>query len=120
MLHRRAKTGGCQQCAEFVTVPAYCVGLVVQPWPPHVRGGRMLQQVFLDGVPVAPGHRAQAAGDGGPGPPARFEVRGEELDVGPAVGEQVELVLVAPAGELPQVQLVGLPGEAAVSGQESG
>ena len=32
----------------------------------------------------------------------------------------MELVLLAPAGELPQIQLVGLPGQAAISGQEPG
>jgi len=80
----------------------------------------MIEQFFFDGVPVEPGHCAQAAGDGSPGPPAGFQVTGEELDVSPAGGEQMELVLLAPAGELPQIQLVGLPGQAAVPGEEPG
>ena len=67
----------------------------------------MIEQLFLHRVPVKPGHAARAAGDGGPGPPAGFQVPGEELDVSPAGLEQMELVLLAPAGELPQIQLAG-------------
>jgi hypothetical protein len=52
------------------------------------------------------------------GPAAGFHVAGEQLDVGTAGLEQVELVLLAPAGELPQIQLVCLPGQAAVPGQK--
>jgi hypothetical protein len=52
--------------------------------------------------------------------PAGFQIAGEELDVSPSGAEQVELTLLAPAGELPQIQLVGLPGQAAVPGQEAG
>lgn len=45
----------------------------------------------------------------------------EELDVRAAGLKQTELVLLAPAGgELPQVQLVRLPGQAAVGGEEPG
>jgi hypothetical protein len=35
-----------------------------------------------------------------------------------AGAEQAQLMLLAPAGELAQVQLVGLAGQAAVSGEE--
>ena len=80
----------------------------------------MIEQLFLHRVPVKPGHGAQAAGDGGPRPPAGFQVPGEELDVSPAGLEQLELVLLAPAGELPQIQLAGLPRQAAVPGEEPG
>ena len=80
----------------------------------------MVKQFFLHRVPVEPSHRAQAAGDGGPGPAASLQIPREELDVSPAGTEQVELMLLAPAGELPQIQLVGLPGQAAVPGQEPG
>jgi Transposase, Mutator family len=61
--------GRDQERAELVAVQAYRVGLVVQPWPPHVGGGRMVEEIFLDGIAVEPRYRAQAAGDGGPGPP---------------------------------------------------
>ncbi len=83
-----------------------------------MRGGRMIEQLFLHSEPVEAGHRAQAAGDGGSSPPAGFQITCEELDVSPAGAEQLELVLLAPAGELPQVQLIRLPGQAAVSSQE--
>ena len=79
----------------------------------------MIEQLLFDGVPVEPGHRAQA-GDGRPGPPAGFQVTAEELDISPAGLEQMELMLLAPADELAQVQLIRLPGQAAVSGQEPG
>jgi hypothetical protein len=118
VLRRRAEPGGDQEGAELVAVQPGGVRLVVQPRPADVRGGRVVQQLFLDGVPVEPRHRAQAAGDGGPGPATSFQIAGEELDVGPADLEEVQLVLLAPAHELPQIQLVGLPGEAAVPGQE--
>ena len=65
----------------------------------------MLQQFFLDGVAVEPGHGAQAASNGGPGPAAGFQVTGEQLDVGAAGAEQVQLMLPAPSRILPQVQL---------------
>jgi hypothetical protein len=119
MLGGRPKVGSGQQRAELVTVQASDVRLIVQPRPPHVRSRRMLQQLFLDGVPVEPGDGAQAASDGGPGPPAGLQVPGEQLDVGAASLEQVQLVLPAPSRILAQVQLVRLPGQAAVPGQES-
>jgi hypothetical protein len=56
----------------------------------------------------------------GPGPATGFQVAGEQLNVGAPGAEQARLVLLAPAGELPQVQLVRLPGQAAVPGEESG
>jgi hypothetical protein len=52
--------------------------------------------------------------------PGGLEVAGEQLDVGAADGEQPQLPLAAPGGELAQVQGVGLPGLAGVTGQESG
>ena len=78
----------------------------------------MLEQLFLDGVAVEPGDRAQPAGDGRPCPAAGLHVAAEALDVGAAGLEQVQAVLLAPGGELPQVQRVGVAGQAAVAGQE--
>jgi len=78
----------------------------------------MLEEFFLDGVAVEPCDGAQAAGDGGPGAAAGFQIAGEELDVRAAGLEQAELVLLAPAGELAQVQLVGLAGQPAAGGED--
>jgi hypothetical protein len=66
----------------------------------------VIEQLFLDGVPVEPGHGAQASGDGGPGPAAGLQVAGEALNIGAASLEQPHLVLRAPAGELAQIQRV--------------
>jgi hypothetical protein len=49
-----------------------------------------------------------------------LQVAGEALDIDAAGGEQPQLVLLAPPCVLAQVQLVGLPGQAAVPGQEPG
>jgi hypothetical protein len=62
----------------------------------------------------------QPAGDGGAGSSAGFEVAGEQLDVSASNGEQAQLPLAAPGGELAQVQGVGLAGHAGVPGQEPG
>ena len=48
----------------------------------------MLEELFLDRVPVEPGDGAQPPGDRGAGPPSRFQVAGEAFDVGAADGEQ--------------------------------
>jgi hypothetical protein len=49
-----------------------------------------------------------------------LQIACEELDVGAAGLEQAELVLLAPTGELPQVQLIRLTRQTAVSGEEPG
>ena len=78
----------------------------------------MLEEVFFDGVPVEPGDGAQSPGDGGPGAAVGLQITGETLDVGAPGLEQADVVLVALARVLAQVQLVGLAGQAAVAGQE--
>ena len=93
MLGGRAEPGGDQQRAELVAVQPGGVGLVVQPGPADVHGRGMVEEFFLDGVPVEPGDGAQPAGDGGPGPAAGFQVAGEALDVGAAGLEQAQVVL---------------------------
>jgi len=50
MLRWRTKPGRHQESAELVAVQPGSVRLVVQPQLPHVRGGRLAQQFFLDGV----------------------------------------------------------------------
>jgi hypothetical protein len=52
--------GGDQERAELVTVQGSGVRLAVQPRPADVRGRRMLQKLFLDGVPVEPGDALSA------------------------------------------------------------
>ena len=54
------------------------------------------------------------------GAAAGFQIAAEELDVRAAGLKQTELVLLAPAGELPQVHLVRPAGQAALSGEEPG
>jgi hypothetical protein len=80
----------------------------------------VVDQVLLDGVPVQPGDGRQPPGDGGPGPAGCLEFSGEQFDVGPADREQAQVPVVAPGGELTQVQGVGVAGQAAVAGQEPG
>ena len=83
-------------------------------------GRGVIEEFFLDGVPVEPGDGAQPAGDGGPGAAPGLQVAGEALDVRAAGLEEAQVVLVAPVGVLAQVQLVGFAGQAAVAGQEAG
>jgi hypothetical protein len=80
----------------------------------------VVKEFLLDGVPVEPGDRAQAARDRRAGPASGLQVTGEVFDVGAADTEQAHIMLAAPAGELAPVQRVGLAGQAAVAGQEPG
>ena len=110
MLGGPAETGGDQQRAELVTVQAGGVRLIVQARTADMSGRGVIEEVFFDGIPVEPGHSAQAAGDGGPGAAAAFQVASEALDVGAARLEQAHPVLLAPARILAQVQRVCLAG----------
>src|SRR5438132_14207445 len=80
----------------------------------------MVQELFLDRVPVEPGNGAQPPGDGGAGAPSGFQVPGEAFNVGAADGEQCQGVGAAPGGELAQVQRVRFTGQLSVPGQEPG
>ena len=51
--------------------------LIVHPGTADVRGGRVLQELFFDHVPIEPGDSAQAPGDGGAGPASGFQIPGE-------------------------------------------
>jgi hypothetical protein len=52
-------------------------------------------------------------------PPALgFHIAGEALDAGAPGLEHAQLMLLAPGGELTQVESVSLPGRAGVAGQE--
>ena len=94
------------------------MGLVVEAWPAHVRRRGPLEHAFLFGVAVEAGHRAQATGDGCPRPSTGLEVAGEALDVGPPRCAQANLVLLAPADELAQVQGIGVASQASVAREE--
>jgi hypothetical protein len=117
VLGGRAEPGGDQERAELVAVQGGGVRLVVQPRPPDVRGRRMLQKLFLDGVLVESGDGTEPSGDGGAGTAPCFQFAGEGLDIGAADGEQRQRAGAAPAGELAQVEGVGLAGQAALPGQ---
>jgi len=112
------ESGGDQQRAEFVTVQPGGVRLIVEPGPADLGGGRVIEELLLDGVPVEPGDGAQPPGDGGPGAAAGLQIAGEAFDVGAASLEQADVRLLASAGELAQVQRVRLARQARVAGQE--
>lgn len=74
----------------------------------------MIEGFFFDGAPVEPSDRAQSAGDRRTSPASGLQVTGEVLDVGAADSEQAQVTLTAPAGELAQVECVGLTGQTCV------
>jgi len=78
----------------------------------------VIQEFLFDRVAVEPRDGAQPAGDGGPGAAAGFQVAGEAFNVGAAGTEQPQVMLLAPAGVLAQVQLVGLAGQPAAGGED--
>jgi len=116
----RAEPGGDQERAELVAVQGGGVRLIVQPRPADVRGGRVVEELFLHGVLVEPGDGAQPPGDGGAGPAVGFQLAGVGLDVGAVDGEQGQGAGAAPAGELAQVEGLGVAGQATVAGQAAG
>jgi hypothetical protein len=118
MLGGHAEPGGNQQRAKLVAVQRGGMRLIIQPWAPDMSGGRMAAEFFLHRVLVEPGDGAQAAGDGGPGTATGLQVAGEALDVGAPRLERAQLMLLAPAGVLAQVQRVRLTRQAGVTGQE--
>ena len=80
----------------------------------------MLKQFLLDGVSAEPSNRGQPPSNGGTGPSSCFQIPGEALDAGAAGTEQPQMLPMAPARELAQVQLVRATGQTAVTGQEPG
>ncbi len=120
VLGGRPKPGGDQQGAEFVAVQGGGMRLIIQPGTADVRGRGVVQELFFVGMTVEPGDGAQPPGYGGAGPPACFQFPGEGVDIGAADREQRQGTCPAPAGELAQVEGVGLAGQAAVPGQEPG
>jgi hypothetical protein len=80
--------GGDQERAELVAVQGGGVRFVVQTGTTDVGGGRVLQELFFDGVLIEPGDGAQPPGNRGAGPALGFQFAGEGLDVGAADQEQ--------------------------------
>jgi hypothetical protein len=74
---RGAEPGSDQERADFVAVQAGGVGLVVDPRAADVGGRRVVEEVFLDRVPVEPGDGRQPAGHRRPGASGGFQVAGE-------------------------------------------
>jgi hypothetical protein len=55
-----------------------------------MRGRGMIEEFFLDGIPVEPATVHSRPGDAGPGTAAGFQVAGEAFDVGAARLEHAE------------------------------
>ena len=120
VLTRRAEPGGDQQRAELVAVQGGGMRLIVHPRTADMGGRGMIQELFFDGVLVEPRDGGQPASDGSASTAPGFQLAGEPFDVGAADREQGQGTGAAPAGELAQVQGVGLAGQAAVPGQVPG
>ncbi len=80
----------------------------------------MLEKLLLDGVAVEAGDCAKPPGNRRASAAALLEVTAEALDVRALCPEEVDVVLLAPEGELARVEHVSLAGEPAVTGKESG
>ena len=100
--------------------PGWWHGTHSPPGSPDVRGRGMVQELFFDSVFAEAGDGGQPAGDGGAGTSSGFQLPGEAFDVGAVDGEQGQGTGAAPAGELAQVQCIGVAGQATVPGQEPG
>jgi hypothetical protein len=79
---------------------------------------RRVTRRTIRAAPCRSSRRPSAARDSGPA--AGFELAGEGLDVGAADREERKGPGAAPAGELAQVEGVGVAGQAAVPGQVPG
>jgi hypothetical protein len=62
-----------------------------------------IRSPYFDGVAVDPRDRAQPTGDRRSRSAVGFHVAAEALDVGPACGEQVQPMLLAPGRVLAQI-----------------
>ena len=80
----------------------------------------MLEKLLLDGVAVEAGDCAKPPGNRRASAATLLEVTAEALDVRAPCLEEVDVELLAPGGELAQVERVNLAGEPAVTGEESG
>ena len=76
VLSRRSKTGGDEERAELVAIKGGGVRLIVQPRTADMGCGRVVQELFLDGVLVEPGVGAQPPGHGGTRPAIGLQFAG--------------------------------------------
>ncbi len=88
VLSRCAEPGCDQERADLVAVQSDGVGLVGDTGATDVHGGRVIEEVFLDGIPVEPGDRGQPPRHRRPRPAPGFQTAGERLDVSPPCREQ--------------------------------
>jgi len=75
MLGESAEPGRDQHCAELVAIQPSGMRLIVQTRAADMRGRRVAEEFFLDGVAVEPGHGTQPPGDGCPGAAAASRSR---------------------------------------------
>jgi hypothetical protein len=78
-----SKAGGDEHGADLVAVETSGMGLVVESGPSNMRRGRLGGQVFLFGVAVEAGDRAEPPCDRGSSSSQCFETASEALDVSP-------------------------------------
>ncbi len=78
----------------------------------------MVEELFLNGVPVEAADRAETASDGGPSAAVGFHVTTEALDVGSSDHEEPEIPFEASRGELSEIKGIRRPGQAAVGGEK--
>jgi hypothetical protein len=78
------------------------------------------EKLLLDGVAVEASNCAKPPSNRRTSPATLLEVATEALDVSAPGFEKTDVVLLAPGGELAQVERVSLAGEPAVTGEESG
>lgn len=78
----------------------------------------MVKKLFLDGVSVEPADRAQSTRDRRTCSAAAFDIAAEALNVCTSSLQQVQIVLLAPGGEHPQVERVGVACQAAIAGKK--
>lgn len=114
-----SETGGDEHRADFVAIQPSGVGLVIESRSTNMRGGRLGDEVLLLGVPIEARDRAQATSDRRTSPPERLQTPTESLDVGTPRTEKRNASVCAPLHVLTEVELVGLPRQTAVAGQEA-
>jgi hypothetical protein len=100
----RSQPGGHQQGADFVSVQADGMRLVVQAGPADMHRRGHPEQPFFFGVAVEPGHRAQPSGHRGSSPPPLFQSTAVALHVRPSHQEQGDLMVLAPGNKLAQIK----------------